>query len=150
MGSSITRVPGERLQDEVRATKKQTTNFEYNGNAGSYLHGSMANDQYLRADLNPNKEIISQGRAPTTENTKLMSGMDTLNVDIKKIESDYFNPRINNVDKIYGEIPTDDTCEYTQEKDTLDNVKLSNRLDPTMLDPFKQNPYTQSLASFAY
>ena len=150
VGSSITRVPGERLQDEVRATKKQTTNFEYSGNAGSYLHGSMANDQYLRADLNPNKEIISQGRAPTTENTKLMSGMDTLNVDIKKIESDYFNPRINNVDKIYGEIPTDDTCEYTQEKDTLDNVKLSNRLDPTMLDPFKQNPYTQSLASFAY
>ena len=150
VGSSITRVPGERLQDEVRATKKQTTNFEYSGNAGSYLHGSMANDQYLRADLNPNKEIISQGRAPTTENTKLMSGMDTLNVDIKKIESDYFNPRINNVDKIYGEIPTDNTCKFTQEKDTLDNVKLSNRLDPTMLDPFKQNPYTQSLASFAY
>ena len=150
VGSSITRVPGERLQDEVRATKKQTTNFEYNGNAGSYLHGSMANDQYLRADLNPNKEIISQGRAPTTENTKLMSGMDTLNVDIKKIESDYFNPRINNVDKIYGEIPTDNTCKFTQEKDTLDNVKLSNRLDPTMLDPFKENPYTQSLASFAY
>ena len=62
----------------------------------------------------------------------------------------YFNPRINNVDKVYQEIPTDNTCEYTQEKDTLDNVKLSDRLDPTMLDPFKQNPYTQSLASFAY
>jgi hypothetical protein len=150
VGSSITRVPGERLQDDVRATKKQTTNFEYNGNAGSYLHGSMANDQYLRADLNPNKEIISQGRAPTTENTKLMNGMDTLNVDIKKIESDYFNPRINNVDKVYGEIPTDNACKFTQDKDTLDNVKLSDRLDPTMLDPFKQNPYTQSLASFAY
>ena len=44
----------------------------------------------------------------------------------------------------------DDAREYTQEKDTLDNVKLSDRLDPTMLDPFKQNPYTQSLASFAY
>jgi hypothetical protein len=150
VGSSITRVPGERLQDDVRVTKKQTTNFEYNGNAGSYLHGSMANDQYLRADLNPNKEIISQGRSPTTENTKLMNGMDTLNVDIKKIESDYFNPRINNVDKVYGEIPTDHTCKFTQDKDTLDNVKLSDRLDPTMLDPFKQNPYTQSLASFSY
>jgi hypothetical protein len=150
VGSSITRVPGERLQDDVRATKKQTTNFEYSGNAGSYLHGSMANDQYLRADLNPNKEIIAQGRAPTTENTKLMNGMDTLNVDIKKIESDYFNPRINNIDKVYGEIPTDNTCKFTQDKDTLDNVKLSDRLDPTMLDPFKANPYTQSLASFAY
>ncbi len=152
VGSSITNVPKERLQDEARTTKKQTTNFEYNGNAGSYLPGSMANDQFYRADLNPNKEIISQGRAPTTENTKLMNGMDTLNVDIKKIESDYFNPRINNVDKVYQEIPTEqeDVREYTQEKDTLNNVKLADRLDPGMLDPFKQNPYTQSLASFAY
>ena len=40
--------------------------------------GSMANDQFYRADLNPNKEIIAQGRSPTTENTKLMNGMDTL------------------------------------------------------------------------
>ncbi len=150
VGSSITAVPKERLQDNVRPTIKQTTNYEHSGNAGSYLHGSMANDQYYRADLNPNKEIISQGRAPTTEKTKLANGMDTLNVDIKKIESDYFNPRINNADKVYQEIPTDNTCEYTQEKDTLDNVKLSDRLDPVMLDPFKENPYTQSLASFAY
>ena len=152
VGSSITNVPKERLQDDVRATKKQTTNFEYNGNAGSYLPGSMATDQYQRADLNPNKEIIAQGRAPTTENTKLMNGMDNLNVDIKKIESDYFNPRINNLDKVYQEIPTEQEYvrEYTQEKDTLDNVKLADRLDPGMLDPFKQNPYTQSLSSFAY
>ena len=134
----------------MKPTVKQTTNFDHTGNAGSYLSGSMATDQYLRADLNPNKEIIAQGRAPTTENTKLAAGMDMMNVDIKKIESDYFNPRINNVDKVYQEIPTDNTCKYTAEKDTLDNVRLSDRLDPTTLDPFKQNPYTQSLASFAY
>ena len=70
--------------------------------------------------------------------------MDTLNVDIKKIESDYFNPRINNVDKVYQEIPQDFPEEYTQDKDTLDNVKLSNRLDPGLLDPFRSNPYTKS------
>jgi hypothetical protein len=150
--STVKPFPTERLKDTIRPTLKQTTNYEHSGNAGSYLHGSMANDQYYRADLNPNKEIISQGRAPTTENTKLAAGMDTLNVDIKKIESDYFNPRINNADKLYQEIPTDrnEIREYTQEKDTLDNVKLSDRLDPVMLDPFKENPYTQSLASFAY
>lgn len=150
VGSTITTVPEERLQDSVRATKKQTTNYEYNGNAGSYLPGSMSNDQFYRADLNPNKEIISQGREPTPVNTKLSNGVDILNVDIKKIESDYFNPRINNLDKVYQEIPTDNTCEYTQEKDTLDNVKLADRLDPVLLDPFKDNPYTHSLASFAY
>ena len=112
----------------------------------------MATDQFYRADLNPNKEFISRGRAPTVENTKLTNGMDTLNVDIKKIESDYFNPRINSLDKVYQEIPTEqqNIREYTQDKDTLDNVKLADRLDPTMLDPFKDNPYTHSLASFAY
>ena len=65
-------------------------------------------------------------------------------MDIKKLDVDYMNHRLNNVDKVYGEIPTDNTCEYTQEKDTLDNVKLADRLDPGMLDPFKQNPYTES------
>ena len=140
----------ERIYDKVKPTIKETTNFEHTGNAGSYLSGSTSNDKYYRADLNPNKEIISQGRYPTPENTKLMNGTDVMNVDIKKIESDYFNPRINNMDKIYSELPSDNTCELTQEKDTLDNIKLSDRLDPGMLDPFKENPYTQSLASFAY
>ena len=141
----------ERLYDNVRPTVKQTTNFEHIGNAGSsHNTAAMANDQYFRADLNPNKEIIAQGRAPTTEYTKLTNGMDTLNVDIKKIESDYFTHSISNPDKVYNVIPRDDTCEYTQEKDTLDNVKLADRLDPNMLDPFRGNPYTQSLASFSY
>ena len=73
-----------------------------------------------------------------------------IDMDIKKIENDYFNHRIGNGDKIYQTIPTDSTVEYTQEKDTLDNKRLSDRLDPTNLDPFKENPYTHSLASFAY
>lgn len=150
VGPTVTKLPEERLQDNVRPTKKDTTLFEYSGNAGtSSVVASMASDQYLRADLNPNKEVISRGREPTPENTKLANGMDTVNLDIKKIESDYFNPRINNADKIYQEIPQDTICEYTQDKDTLDNVKLSDRLDPNMLDPFRQNPYTQSLSSFA-
>ena len=148
--STVSTVPTERLQDNVRPTIKDTTHFDYSGNAGSYLTGSMATDQFSRADLNPNKEIISQGREPTPENTKLSNGMDWMNVDIKKIENDYFNHRINNPDKLYEEIPTDNTCKYTQEKDTLNNVKLSDRLDPIMLDSFRENPYTQSLASFAY
>ena len=139
-----------RLQDKVRATIKQTTNYEYSGNPGTDVPVAMAQDEYLRADLNPNKEIIAQGRTPTPQNTKLWNGMDTINMDIKKIENDYFNHRIGNGDKIYQEIPTESTVEYTQEKDTLDNRRLSERLDPTNLDPFRENPFTHSLASFAY
>ena len=150
VGSSITNVPKVGLQDDLRPTVKDTTHYGHTGNAGSYLSANMSTDQYLRADMNPNKEIISQGRDPTPENTKLSSGVDTLNVDVQKIESDYFNPRINNADKLYQEIPVDLPEKYTQDRDTLDNVKLSDRLDPTNLDPFRENPYTQSLSSFAY
>ena len=147
---TITHLPEGRLQDVIKPTVRETTLFEYSGNAGtSNIRGDMASDNYRRAELNPNKEVISKGRAPTTEKTKLAVGMDMLNVDIQKIEKDYFNPRINNQDKIYQEIPQDYVCEYTQDKETLDNIKISDRLDPNMLNPFRNNPYTHSLSSFA-
>ena len=45
---------------------------------------------------------------------------------------------------------TEDTCKYTRDKDTLDNDKLSHRIEGNLLAPFKHNPYTHSLHSFAY
>jgi hypothetical protein len=151
VGTSVNQSHTTGLQDNLRPALKDTTQFDYTGNAISSIGGSMSNDQYLRADLNPNKEIISQRRDPTPENTKLTSGMDIMNVDIKKIETDYFNPRINNPDKQYQDTPSDYNCFGEKEKDTLDNDHIfSNRIDPENLDPFRKNPYTQSLASFAY
>lgn len=142
--------PEERLQDTAKTSKKETVLFDHTGNArGSTLYES-AQDQYFRADLNPNKEIISQGRDPTPESTKLANGMDTINMDIKKIESDYFTHHQTGVDRVFQVIPTENSCEYTRDKDTLDNDKLAYRIEGDLLDPFKHNPYTQSLHSFAY
>jgi hypothetical protein len=152
VGPTVTKLPQDRLHDKIRPTVKETSMFEYSGNAGtSHVLGDMATDQYLRADINPseNKESISKGRSPTTEKTKVAAGMDMLNVDIQKIEKDYFNPRINNQDNIYQDYKRTEVCEITQDKETLDNVKISDRLDADMLNPFRNNPYTQSLASFA-
>lgn len=147
---TVTTLPEERLQDKPKTGKKETVLFEYTGGARGSTLQEMAQDQYFRADLNPNKEVIAQGRAPTFESVKLANGMDTLNVDIKKIEDDYFNHRINGVTQVYQEIPTEDTCKFTRDKDTLDNDKLSYRIEGDLLDPFKHNPYTHSLHSFAY
>lgn len=147
---TVTKLPEERLQDKPKTGKKETVLFEYmGGGRGSTLQG-MAQDQYFRADLNPNKEEISRGRPPTFESVKLSNGMDTMNVDIKKIEDDYFNHRINGVTNVFQEIPTENTCKFTQDKDTLDNDKISNRIEGDLLDPFKNNPYTHSLHSFSY
>ena len=87
VGSSTFLLPKERLYDDVRATKKQTTNFEYNGNAGSYIFQDLwLLINFKDTDLNPNKEIIAQGRSPTTENTKLANGMDILMLILRKLK----------------------------------------------------------------
>ena len=131
-------------------TTKDSTHFEYTGAAGASTLGNMDNINYMNAETNPTKEIIAQGRAPTLSNTKIANGMDTINMDIKKLDVDYMNHRLNGVDKVYGEIPQDNTCQITSTKDRLEDSSIANRLDPTMLDPFKDNPYTQSLSSFTY
>ena len=71
-------------------------------------------------------------------------------MEIKKIDSDYLTQRQVGLDKIYSEIPSENACEYTRDKDTLNNKKISDRIDGSLLDPFRENPYTQSLSSFAY
>ena len=148
--AAVTQLPEERLQDDPKTSKKETVLFEHTGNARGSTLQEMAQDQYFRADLNPNKEVIAQGRSPTTESVKLVNGMDTINMDIQKIESDYFTHHITGVDKVYQSIPTENTCKYTRDKDTLDNDRLAYRIEGDLLDPFKHNPYTQSLHSFAY
>ena len=147
---TVTTLPEERLQDKPKTGKKETVLFEYTGGARGSTLQEMAQDQYFRADLNPNKEEISRGRPPTIESVKLANGMDTINMDIKKIEDDYFNHRINGVTHVFQEIPTDNTCKYTRDKDTLNNDKIAHRIEGDLLDPFKHNPYTHSLHSFAY
>ena len=131
-------------------TTKDSTQFDYTGNAGAYVKGDMDKINYMNAETNPTKEIISQGRAPTLNNTKISNGMDTINMDIKKMDVDYMNHRLNGVDKVYGVIPQDNTCEITSMKDRLEDTSIANRIDPTLLNPFKENPYTQPLSSFAY
>ena len=170
----------ERLQDGVRITKKQTTInsknngnihggyhkselgyqapeltvkdttlFEHTGIAGGAVVGDMSNTNYMNAETNPNKEIISQGRAPTLNNTKVVNGAEHTNMDIKKLNIDYINQRENGLTKVYSETPVDNNCEITTMKDNPDYV-ISDRIDPNLLNPFKENPYTQPLSSFSY
>ena len=133
-------------------TTKDSTLYSHTGNAGAFLQEVTLQENYMNAETNPTKEIIARGRMPTKNNVKIANGMDTLTVDIKKLDIDYMNHRLNGPDKVYQEIPTDDVCELTTMKDRLDDESLAPkvRIDPELLNPFKDNPYTQSLSSFAY
>ena len=120
-------------------TTKDTTHFSHTGGAGGSTLGNMDQINYMNAETNPTKEIIAQGRAPTLNNTKIANGMDTINMDIKKLDVDYMNHRLNGVDKVYGEIPQDNTCEITTMKDRLEDSSIANRIDPKILNAPKNN-----------
>ena len=65
-------------------TTKDTTHFDYTGNAGGYVKGNMQQENFMNAETNPTKEIISQGRAPTLNNVKVVNGWILLMLILRK------------------------------------------------------------------
>lgn len=98
--------------------------------------------------MNPTKEIIAQGREPTLSNVKLWNGKDTVNMDIKKLDSDYMTQYQTGLTKVYTKLSKDNSCELTRDKFQLDDADLLlEQINPDLLNPFRENPYTHSLAS---
>ena len=136
--------------ESPETTMKDTTLFDYTGVAGGIHKGEMEKQNYMNAETNPTKEIIAQGRAPTQNNVKLSNGMDALNVEVNKLDYDYMNHRLSAPDKVYQTPNDDSNGEITTMKDQLEDNKIAGRIDSSLLNPFRKNPYTQSLESFAY
>lgn len=138
------------LQDPVKKTIKQTTMYDDVLNPTTYVYEDSSRLKYCNMNTDPTKEIISKERDPTLSNVKLTNGKDKVNLDIKKIEQDYITQHGTNISKIYGKIPSDNTCQITKDKDTLNNKVLSDRIYPDLLDPFRKNPLTQPLSSYSF
>ena len=138
--------------EDQKVTIKESTLRGYTGVAGSQGYGrDMLKDNYMNAETNPNKEVIAQGRMPTLSNTKVVNGGEHMNMEIKKIDSDYMNQSENKLSKVYSTNIDKERIELTTMKNKLEDSELmSDRIDKDLLNPFKNNPYTQSLSSFAY
>ncbi len=130
-------------------TTKDTTMFNYFGNNHGVIKDEMSNINYQNAETNPTKEIISQGRYPVPENVKLANGSDNVNIEVKKIESDYWTKHNAGIERVFDEIPTKQSYEITTMKDRLNDESIATRIDPKLLNPFRNNPYSQSLESVA-
>ena len=135
------------LQDPVRKTKKETTiELNRNGIAGTTISQDVSRQAELNSDTNPTKEIIAQGREPTLSNVKLWNGADSENIDIKKLDSDYMSQYQNGLTKVYTKLSSDNSCQLTKDKFQLDDADLLiEQINPDLLNPFRENPYTQSL-----
>jgi hypothetical protein len=136
---------------EAKNTNRQFLNdWEWEGPAKSIVNNPQSYDDMYNARMNPNKEEIALGREPTPESVKLMSGMDTVNIEHRRIEGDQINIREPAETFIYNAPPQKNNCGLTRVKSKLPEDTLRSRINPEILDAFKQNPYTQSLSSSSY
>jgi hypothetical protein len=130
----------------AKATDKQyLSDYEYTGIAGGYKKSEKSYGAEYNARLNPNKEIISQGRAPTQSKEKVGAGGDMVNIHHKKLETDRVNIREPAETAVFQAPPQKNNCGMTTIKQKLPEDVQRSRISPDLLDAFKSNPYTQSL-----
>jgi hypothetical protein len=113
---------------------------EYTGAAGSYLKDPMSYSDAYNATLNPNKQEIAKGRAPTQSSVKLLNS--GVNVEVKKFEER--NDRDLTSTRVVSLFA--DAQELTKEKQ---GYSEDNRNTADLLTPFRKNPYTKPLDSSA-
>ena len=87
----------------------------------------------------------SFSKLPTKVSTKIYNGKDKLNVEVKKIPTKKIRPVV--VDKIYSDYENPSKCTVTKQKKNNSNCIMGERIDPALLEPFKNNPFTKPLNS---
>jgi hypothetical protein len=136
---------------DAKNTQRQFySDWEYTGGANQADAGGnqQSYDSAYNMRQNMNKEIIAEGRAPTTTNVKLGSGKDQINMQIKKLQQDRYNQRSAMPAPTHPNArKAMDTCELTSFKNNLPTY--NSYFDPTLTQTFDTNPLTQSLKSYA-
>jgi hypothetical protein len=136
--------------DKPKGSLKQTTLYSDLLNSKTTINTDMSRDNLDTYTTDPTKELLSTGREPTLSNVKLMSGVDRFNTETKKLNDDYMTQHQSGITNIFSNISTSNDNKNTRDKITLNNQKLSDRISPDLLDPFRNNPLTQPLTSYAY
>ena len=138
-------------EKEAPNTNRQfTADFEYEGAANSLYKKSISKAKYNNMRHNASREESLKGRNPGPQGPKLSNGSDKIEMEVKKIEGDRINTRELTGNKVISSIPEIKPCSITQEKNQYDYNILDERIEPDLLKAFNNNPYTQSLSSYAY
>jgi len=147
--STSTNKPKSQLFDNVRPSLKETVDFSWSGPASSSINENVSRESSLTSRTNPTKELLSKGRSFGPQGQKLLN--HDVNVDIVKRESDYIQKQNTDVDKIYQRINPYNKQEFTKKKIYNDDSDiLLEQINPDILDPFRNNPYTKPLIGSTY
>jgi hypothetical protein len=144
------------LKVAPKYTQRQDVLVEnYTGGAGAVVAAAQDYDAAYNAETNALKEQVAAGRAPTQNSVKLAVGGDMQNVDVKRLDTDRKNPRdfeqdLPNANVPFQVLPTANAYSITKEKNTVSNQSNIDRMQPDLLDAYRNNPYTQSLHSYVF
>jgi hypothetical protein len=130
-------------------TQKQfLSDIEYYGGAeASSDKKQMSYDDMYNAYISATKESVLNGREPTQSGKKSYVSGDCISLSHKKQECDMYTERVvNNIDKISNNIPSSEISTFTRAKKDYDET---DRLDPSILKAYLENPYTKPLNSVA-
>lgn len=97
------------------------------------------------------RESLSKGRTPAMEGPKDNINSNLIHATTNKfgdLQNKLYSQRAKVSNKVYNSLPQANDCSRTKQKKTLSNVPIRNRLDSTLLDEFRKNPYSQSLESY--
>jgi hypothetical protein len=136
-------------EHDAKDTQKQfLSDIEYFGVADSSDKKQKSYDDMYNANITEAKEVTLFGRAPTQSGSKMFN--DKVNMAVpKKQECDQRATRLqSNKDKVYNSIPFLEEDTITRTRKNFD-TEMNNRLDISLLDAFRENPYTQPLHSVA-
>jgi len=126
--------------------QRATTNTSYTGSSGGAMtHSGEAS--YVSAYNQRNNYAKSYKSRPNPGGASMMASSQ--NVSTGKLEGDRENNRMWVMDKAPTQITGVDNYGRMHVPEQRDVDYSSKRMDPGLLQAFKQNPYTQSLNSYA-
>ena len=141
---------------EVEATntnRQFTSDIEYFGGAGNdgVNTAPMSYEDIYNAEIKAIRALQDKGYTPNPGGVNEILDSNQINMTTTKlgdIQNKYINERGVQANKVYNSIPQINSTNLTQMKEIVLNEPIANRINPEILDAFKENPYTQSLTSW--
>jgi hypothetical protein len=130
-----------------------TADVEYfggSGNGGDIK--PMSYEDIYNAEIKAIRGTTDEGYTPGAMGPNEMISGDKINVTTSKIgdiQNKYLNERGVQANKVYNSINQLTQLNITRERDIVPNEPIANRINPEIISAFQENPYTQSLTSWA-
>ena len=140
--------------DAPNTMRQFTSDIEYFGVAGNdgVNIKPMSYEDIYNAEIKAIRSEVDRGYTPNPGGVNEILDSNRINMTTTKlgdIQNKYINERGVQANKVYNSIPQMNLSNLTQVKEIVVNEPLADRINPNILDAFKENPYTQSLTSWA-